>query len=335
VSTKTPQAFPDQPAPPEQPAILDQPALPHHSARPGQPAFAERPAPPNHSARAGQPDLAEQPDPPKQGGVPHRGRFPGRGDGATLLAVQGLAVSYGELRVVRDVSLEVREGEVLALLGRNGAGKTTTLRAIAGLSRAAGGTVRFLGRDVTHAPAHRRVRMGMALVLENRRIFRRRTVHENLLLGGWPRTRRRAPLRDDLEQVYALFPVLASFRNVRAGSLSGGQQQMLAIGQALMARPRLLLLDEPSAGLAPAVVHELMSTVEQLARSGMGVLLVEQAVESAARLAARVVVIDIGRVVLEGRLADIGGLQAVRDAYFGRYRVLDSAYSPCPERPPG
>ena len=238
--------------------------------------------------------------------------------GAPLLRVQNLATGYGDIRVVRNVSLQVRAGEVTVLLGRNGAGKTTTLRAVAGLNRADAGSVTFNGADITGLPPHRRVRAGLAFVQEGKRVFKRRTVEENLLLGGYTRGLGKRALRAELEPVYRMFPVLAERRNVVAGTLSGGQQQMLAIGQALMARPSLLMLDEPSGGLAPSVVGEVMATVTALKQTGIGILLVEQAVTAAFNVADRVVVLDVGRTVLDRPAAEIDDPQALTEAYFGR-----------------
>jgi branched-chain amino acid transport system ATP-binding protein len=235
-----------------------------------------------------------------------------------VLEVRNLATGYGDIRAVWDVSLQVRSGEVTVLLGRNGAGKTTTLRAVAGLNRADAGSITFDGRDITGVPAHRRVGAGIGLVQEGKRIFRRRTVEENLLLGGYTRGLSKRKLRAELEPVYAMFPVLADRRTAVAGQLSGGQQQMLAIGQALMAEPSLLMLDEPSGGLAPAIVADVMATVATLKASGIGVLLVEQAVMAAFEVADRVVVLDVGRVVLDRPASEIPDVDALTEAYFGR-----------------
>jgi branched-chain amino acid transport system ATP-binding protein len=237
---------------------------------------------------------------------------------APLLQVRNLATGYGDLRVVWDVSFEVAAGEITALLGRNGAGKTTTLRAIAGLNKVHGGAVLLRGVDVAGLPPHRRIRSGIGVVQENKRIFKRRTVEANLLLGGYARRVGRKRLRASVDEVYDLFPVLRTRARTTAGALSGGQQQMLAIGQALMGKPDLLLLDEPSAGLAPAIVAEVMASVQTLKRTGLGVLLVEQAVEAAVGVADRVTVLDVGRVVMSGGARDVDDLAIIKDAYFGR-----------------
>jgi|HigsolmetaAR206D_1030411.scaffolds.fasta_scaffold01377_3 branched-chain amino acid transport system ATP-binding protein len=235
-----------------------------------------------------------------------------------LLQVRNLATGYGDIRAVWDVSLRVHSGEITVLLGRNGAGKTTTLRAIAGLNRAEAGSIVLRGRDVTGMPPHERVRAGVSLVQEGKRIFRRRTIEENLLLGGYTRGLSKRKLTAELDPVYEMFPVLAQRRHVVSGQLSGGQQQMLAIGQALMARPSLLMLDEPSGGLAPSIVAEVMDTVVRLKESGLGILLVEQAVTAAFEVADRVTVLDVGRVVLDRPAAEVGGAEALTEAYFGR-----------------
>jgi branched-chain amino acid transport system ATP-binding protein len=235
-----------------------------------------------------------------------------------LLEVRGLAAGYGDLRVVWDVSLAVRPGRITALLGRNGAGKTTTLRAISGLNRAMAGEILFNGEPVGGLPAHRRVRLGIAFVQEGKRIFRRRTVEENLLLGGYALGAGRRGLQAEAARVYETFPALADRRKTVAGELSGGQQQMVAIGQALMAKPALLLLDEPSGGLAPSIVAEVMTTASELAATGLGILLVEQAVEAAVAVAHDITVLDIGRVVLQRDAAGVDDLGVLREAYFGR-----------------
>ncbi|QNG20150.1 ABC transporter ATP-binding protein [Rhodococcus triatomae] len=235
-----------------------------------------------------------------------------------VLEVRNLQSGYGDLRVVWDVSFDVHPGRVTALLGRNGAGKTSTLRAVAGLNRVMQGSVRFGGEDLAGVPPHQRVRRGIAYVQEGKRVFQRQTVEQNLLLGGYVRKGGRSALRAALDPVYAMFPILADKRAMPAGSLSGGQQQMLAIGSALMAEPSLLLLDEPSGGLAPVVVAEVMERVQLLKESGLAVLLVEQAVEAAMSVADHVTVLDIGKVVMDSPADEIDDLAVLRDAYFGR-----------------
>jgi branched-chain amino acid transport system ATP-binding protein len=239
-------------------------------------------------------------------------------DAPPLLEVSNIAAGYGDLRAVWDVSLRVWPGQLTVLLGRNGAGKTTTLRAICGLNKVHSGAVRLAGQDITRVPAYQRVRMGMAYVQEGKRVFHHLTVEQNLILGGYVRKLSRAKLRREAERVYELFPVLGEKRKVSAGSMSGGQQQMLAIGQALMAEPSLLLLDEPSGGLAPVIVAEVMDRIAALRAQGLGILLVEQAVEAAIGYADHVAVLDVGKVVLAARAGDVDDLTILRDAYFGK-----------------
>ena len=238
--------------------------------------------------------------------------------GSAVLTVKNLATGYGDLRVVWDVSFEVLPGQILALLGRNGAGKTTILRAVAGLNKADAGTIHFKGVEITGQRVHRRIRNGIGLVQENKRIFRRRTIEENLMLGGYTLGLRRHRLKEAVTDIYDVFPALRDRAATVAGQLSGGQQQMLAIGQALMAKPSMLMLDEPSAGLAPSIVNEVMSTIASLKETGLGILLVEQAVEAAMAVADHVTVLDIGRVVMDAPASDIDDMAVLRDAYFGR-----------------
>lgn len=219
-----------------------------------------------------------------------------------MLQVRGLSVAYGHVPALWDVSFDVGAGELVAMLGPNGAGKTTTLKAILGLVRRQGGTVAFQGHAIHDQPPHRRVRMGLALVPEGRHIFPRMTVQENLELGA---VQVRGRQVHALERSYALFPILAERRQQLAGTLSGGQQQMLAIGRALMANPTLLMLDEPSLGLAPLVVDQLYETLQELKAAGLTMLLVEQQVYGALELADRAYVLETGRIVRTGQRADL------------------------------
>ena len=234
----------------------------------------------------------------------------------TLLAVRGLEVRYGGIRAVRGVDLAVSRGEVVCLLGSNGAGKTTTLRAIAGLTKAVAGEVTLEGEPIHGLPAHRRVERGLTLVPEGRGVFPRLTVEENLLMGayateGGPRT------RQDLERAYGLFPRLAERRTQRAGTLSGGEQQMLVIARALMARPRLLMLDEPSLGLAPQLVARIFATLRAIAAEGMTLLLVEQNARLALEIADRGHVLEGGRITLSDSAGALVADPRVRAAYLG------------------
>lgn len=232
-----------------------------------------------------------------------------------LLEVSGLQTGYGDLTVVRDVSLTVRAGEITVLLGRNGAGKTTTLRAITGLNKVAGGTVTYLGDQLTDAP-HKRVSRGISYVQEGKKVFRELTIEQNLILGGFSRGVGKRALASSVDEIYQLFPILGSKRSLHAASMSGGQQQMLAIGQALMAKPKLLILDEPSQGLAPVIVKEVMERVHELKDTGIGILLVEQAVQESVAIADEVTVIEMGRTTLAGAASDIT-LEDLQKAYFG------------------
>jgi branched-chain amino acid transport system ATP-binding protein len=231
-----------------------------------------------------------------------------------LLQVEGLSVRYGAVPVLHEVGLEVAEGEAVALLGANGAGKTTTLRAVSGLVRPSAGSVRLDGRLLSGRPPHEAVAAGVGHVPEGRRVFARMTVAENLAMGAYARGR---PDPADLARVHALFPVLAERAGQDAGTLSGGEQQMLALGRALMGRPRLLLLDEPSLGLAPQVVETVLAAVGSLVADGTAVLLVEQDVGLALGLAGRAHVLATGRVVLSGRAADLRDDPRVAAAYLG------------------
>jgi branched-chain amino acid transport system ATP-binding protein len=233
-----------------------------------------------------------------------------------LLEVRELVAGYSEVEVLHGVSLQVGAGEVVALVGSNGAGKTTTLRAISGLIKPAAGQVFFDGRRVDGLDPHLIVRLGIVQVPEGRKIFPSLTVLENLELGAYvPEARRYRA--ESLKLVFQLFPVLAERSRQPAGTLSGGQQQMLAIGRALMARPRLLMLDEPSLGLAPNVVTEIFRKVSQIRESGTTVLLVEQNVRRALRVADRGYVLENGRVVLEGSGTELLANDHVRRAYLG------------------
>jgi branched-chain amino acid transport system ATP-binding protein len=230
----------------------------------------------------------------------------------TLLAVEHLDLRHGLLEAVRDVSLSVADGETVALVGANGAGKTTLLRAIAGAHRPSGGKIVFEGVDVTRAPAHRRVQMGIALVPEGRRLFGNLTVEENLLVAA----QRKRSGRWTVDTVLEAFPFLARLRHQRAATLSGGEQQATAIGRALISNPRLLLLDEVSLGLAPVAVDFVYSSLQTVIAEGATVLLVEQDLTRAMGVAQRVVCMLEGRIVLEGARGELNREQ-ITDAYFG------------------
>ncbi len=234
-----------------------------------------------------------------------------------LLEVRDVCSGYGDIAVLRDVSLAVHPGRITALLGANGAGKSTLLRTIAGLNPVTAGSLRLSGSDIKGMPPSARAARGLGYVMEGKRVFQRRSVEENLMLGGYTVTRSRRQLRRRADDMYQRFPVLGTRRGTRAGELSGGQQQMLAIAQALMASPRVLMLDEPSAGLAPVVVKEVMAIVAELKADGLAVLLVEQAAEAALRIADHVIVLDVGRVVIDQPSSEIEGVAVIRSAYLG------------------
>ncbi len=232
-----------------------------------------------------------------------------------LLEIDELDCNYGRIRALHGVSLTVDQGELVALVGANGAGKTTLLRCISGVQPASGGTIRFAGQDITRLAPERRVRLGIAQAPEHRQVFGPLSVTDNLLLGGY--TRSRAEIAEDMDRAFSMFPDLKQRRSQTAGTLSGGQQQMLAISRALMARPRLLLLDEPSMGLAPALVAEVFDAIETLRDAGVTILLVEQNAFAALSVAKRGYVIETGRISLSDSGAALLENEAVKSAYLG------------------
>jgi branched-chain amino acid transport system ATP-binding protein len=233
-----------------------------------------------------------------------------------LLEVRDLRVHYGAIEALRGVSLSVPRGEVVALIGANGAGKTTTLRAVSKMLRPSGGTVRFEGEEVTRLPSHALVARGMAHAPEGRGIFLNLTVRENLELGAYLR-RDRAGVARDAERAYQLFPILAERRSQVAGTLSGGEQQMLAVARALMSSPRLMLLDEPSLGLAPQLVERIFGVLREVNEGGVALLLVEQNAHKALQLAHRAYVLETGCVVMQGTGKELLASPEVRKAYLG------------------
>jgi branched-chain amino acid transport system ATP-binding protein len=232
-----------------------------------------------------------------------------------VLAVEDVRSSYGRIEALHGVSLDVAAGEIVTLIGANGAGKTTLLRAISGVQPISAGRIRFETRRLDAMSAHARVALGIAQVPEGRQVFAPLSVEDNLRLGAW--TRRRERLDAELAWVYELFPVLGSRRRVSAGTLSGGEQQMLAIGRALMAKPRLLLLDEPSMGLAPMLVEQILNVVRGLKQDGLTVLLVEQNARAALAIADRGYVVETGRIATSGRAGELLADDRVRAAYLG------------------
>jgi branched-chain amino acid transport system ATP-binding protein len=232
-----------------------------------------------------------------------------------LLEVADIRTHYGAIEALRGISLSVGEGEVVTMIGSNGAGKSTTLRSISGLTPATSGTIRFAGTDVTRIPAHEIVSHGIALSPEGRHCFARMTVRENLDLGAF--RRRGQEITEDLERVYTLFPRLQERERQKAGTMSGGEQQMLAIGRALMARPKLLMLDEPSMGLAPILVQRIYETISEINRQGVAILLVEQNANYALEVSKRGYVLETGRIALSGESDQLRGDPEVQRAYLG------------------
>ena len=232
-----------------------------------------------------------------------------------ILKVDDLCVHYGSIHALKGLSFDVNEGEIVTLIGANGAGKSTTLNAVSGLLRNSSGTVTFLGEDLAHVPPHKIVSRGLALVPEGRRIFLQMTVKENLEMGAF--TRGNATLQEDLERTYQLFPRLKERLNQVAGTLSGGEQQMLAMGRALMSHPKLLMLDEPSMGLAPILVDQIFEIIQNLHRSGVTILLIEQNAQAALAIANRGYVLETGKLVATGTGKELLASPAIKKAYLG------------------
>ena len=232
-----------------------------------------------------------------------------------LLEVDEIHTHYGAIEALKGVSVTVDEGEVVTLIGSNGAGKSTTLRSISGLTPASTGSIRFGGEDITRVPAHEVVEHGIALSPEGRHCFGRMTVRENLELGAY---RRRGPdIEQDIERVFELFPRLQERERQKAGTMSGGEQQMLAIGRALMARPKLLMLDEPSMGIAPILVQRIYDTIREINRQGVAILLVEQNANYALEISRRGYVLETGRIALSGDSSNLRDDPEVQRAYLG------------------
>jgi branched-chain amino acid transport system ATP-binding protein len=237
-------------------------------------------------------------------------------DGRPILELQDVHTYYGAIHALKGVSLEVRQGEVVTLIGANGAGKSTTLRSINGLNHPRQGSIRFEGRDITNTPPHEIVKSGIAQSPEGRRLFPRMTVMENLEMGAFQRTDR-STFDEDLARVFELFPRLHERRSQKAGTMSGGEQQMCAMGRALMARPKLLLLDEPSMGLAPIFVERIFEIVREINAQGTPVLLVEQNALMALDAADRGYVLETGRIALAGQASELRANEQVRKTYLG------------------
>lgn len=233
-----------------------------------------------------------------------------------LLEVTDLKVYYGVIQAIKGISFEVNQGEVVALIGANGAGKTTTLHTLSGLLPAKEGKIVFDGKDITKTPPHKIVSMGMAQVPEGRRVFQELSVLENLKLGAYTRSNK-AEISETLERVYDRFPRLKERKNQVAGTLSGGEQQMLAMGRALMSKPRLILMDEPSMGLSPLLVTEIFDIIEEIRKGGTTVLLVEQNAKKALSIADRAYVLETGNITLSGPAAELINDESVKKAYLG------------------
>ena len=233
-----------------------------------------------------------------------------------MLEVKDLQVYYGVIQALKGISFHVNQGEVIALIGANGAGKTTTLQTLTGILSPKSGSIVFEGKDLTRTPAHKIVEMGMAHVPEGRRVFADMSVYENLLLGAYTR-KDKAEIAESLASVYKRFPRLEERKGQRAGTLSGGEQQMLAMGRALMSRPRIILMDEPSMGLSPIFVNEILDIIREVSESGTTVLLVEQNAKKALSIADREYVLETGSITMDGKAEDLLNDEAVQKAYLG------------------
>lgn len=233
-----------------------------------------------------------------------------------MLSIQGMDVFYGPIQALWGVSLEVGEGEIVTLVGSNGAGKTTTLKTVMGVLKSASGRMFLDGADISRTPVHQIVEMGITLVPEGRGIFPEMSVQENLDLGAYPQ-RARSKMADSLQWVYRLFPIIKERRRQTAGTLSGGEQQMLAIGRALMSRPSLLMLDEPSLGLSPLLTLEIFKLISDIRKEGVTVLLVEQNVYQALKVSDRAYVLETGKVAMHGKSADLLGHEDLKRSYLG------------------
>jgi branched-chain amino acid transport system ATP-binding protein len=234
-----------------------------------------------------------------------------------LLNIENLHTYYGHIHALKGLNLQVSQGEIVTLIGANGAGKSTTLRTVSGLIRSRQGSIRLDGKDITALPAHRIVEAGVSHAPENRQIFSTLTVNENLNMGAYILGGDHKSIETNRQRVFRLFPLLEERKNQLGGTLSGGEQQMLTIGRALMAQPRLLLLDEPSLGLAPLLVRLIFDTIREINQGGMTILLVEQNARAALKIAHRAYVLETGRVVLSGRASEMLENESVRKAYLG------------------
>lgn len=233
-----------------------------------------------------------------------------------MLEIKGLQVHYGMIQAIKGIDFEVNKGEVVALIGANGAGKTTILHTVSGLLQASSGSIHFEGKDITRMPGHKIVSLGMAHVPEGRRVFAQLSVYENLLMGAYTR-KDKQEIRESLDMVYSRFPRLEERKTQPAGTLSGGEQQMLAMGRALMSHPSIILMDEPSMGLSPIFVNEIFDIIKEVSATGTTVLLVEQNAKKALDIADRAYVLETGKIVLSGKADELKNDDAVKKAYLG------------------
>ena len=233
-----------------------------------------------------------------------------------LLEVKNLEVYYGVIQALKGISFEVNQGEIVTLIGANGAGKTTTMQSIMGLIPTSAGSVTYDGTDITRTPGHKIVKMGMTQVPEGRRVFQELTVYENLLMGAYTQKNKKQ-VKEDIDRIYEQFPRLLERKNQVAGTLSGGEQQMLAMGRAMMSKPRLLMLDEPSMGLSPLLVDQVFEIIRQMHQSGITILLVEQNAEKALKIADRAYVLENGVIRYSGTGKELAGSEEIKKAYLG------------------
>jgi branched-chain amino acid transport system ATP-binding protein len=233
-----------------------------------------------------------------------------------MLTINSLESGYGKIKALFGIDLEIRQGEIVALIGANGAGKTTFLKTVSGLIQSTGGTMSFEGQSLNRLPPEKIVNLGISHVPEGRMVFTQRTVETNLQIGAFGRKDKKE-IRRDMEKYYEMFPILAERRNQKAGTLSGGEQQMLAIARGLMKRPKLLFLDEPSMGLAPVLVNQIFKTIRELNKTGLSILLVEQNVKKALKITQRAYVIELGKIVHQGNSCDLLDSEQIRKSYLG------------------
>ena len=233
-----------------------------------------------------------------------------------MLTINSLESGYGKIKALFGIDLEIKQGEIVALIGANGAGKTTFLKTVSGLIQATGGTMSFEGQSLNRLPPEKIVNLGISHVPEGRMVFTQRTVKTNLQIGAFGRKDKKE-IRRDMEKYYEMFPILAERRNQKAGTLSGGEQQMLAIARGLMKRPKLLFLDEPSMGLAPVLVNRIFETIRELNKTGLSILLVEQNVKKALKITQRAYVIELGKIVHQGNSCDLLDSEQIRKSYLG------------------